>query len=100
MAEICEKTVIIDGNTPDVNISSLPTVPPSKYLTVLNGTEPWCWTSNYTKPYLKVDFGAYAVICALKVTFNGMVNISYGNESLNKSQVYIHISQCFYVHSK
>ena len=94
MAERCEKTVI-NAIVPDVNVSSFPRIPPSNYLTILNGIEPWCWPSNFTKPYLKVDFGAYSVVCALKVTFNGTVEISYGNES--KYQVHIFIFQSVFM---
>ena len=80
--EICEKTAI-DENPPDVVVTSLPKMPPSE-----SGTELWCWSSNSPEPYLKVDFRAYCIICALQVSFNGIVEISYGNKSLNKSQVY------------
>jgi hypothetical protein len=84
--EKCENAVI-DANAPGVVINSLPKNFLSKNLRILNGTEPWCWSSNFTEPYLKVDFGAYSVICALQVSFNGSIEISYGNKYLNSSKV-------------
>ena len=90
--ETCEKTAI-DANPPDVVVTSLPKIPPSE-----NGTELWCWSSNSPEPYLKVDFRAYCIICALQVSFNGMVEISYGNKSLNKSQVYTSYVLVYFSH--
>jgi hypothetical protein len=82
--------LILDTNA--ITVTSFPTIPPSKHLSILTGTEPWCW-GNVTEPYFQVDFGAYSVICALNVSqFKKMVTLSYGNESSKTFQVYnIHI---------
>ena len=84
--EKCERNVI-EANAPDVVVTSLPS---SKNLSVLNGTEPWCWKSNFKEPYLQIDFKDYAVLCAFNFTFNGVVELTYGDEASNKSKVFIH----------
>ena len=89
--EKCENAVI-DANAPGVVINSLPKNSLSENLLILNGTELRCWSSDFTESYLKVDFGAYSVICALQFSFNGSIEISYGNKSLNNSKVCTHVA--------
>ena len=82
---------MIEANAPDAVISSLP-----KILS-LNGTEPWCWKSNFKEHHLYVDFKDYAVLCALNfnLTFNGVLKVTYGNEISNKSKVSTHNMSIF-----
>ncbi|XP_028410342.1 uncharacterized protein LOC114532921 [Dendronephthya gigantea] len=84
--ERCEKNVINDVNAPGIVVSSLPNIPLNKHAAILNGTEPWCWSSSDTEPYLRINFGAYIVICALQVNFSGVVEIS-NNESTNAQEI-------------
>ena len=84
--ESCKKTVI-DGNAPGLVITALPEIPPEKYVSVLSGTEPLCWRSIVKKPYFSVHFGMYSVLCGLQYSSNGSVELRYGTDTLNKSQV-------------
>ena len=79
----------MDASVPNVVVTSFPNIPANKIMSTLNGTEQWCWSSSATNPYLKVDFGNYSVICSMQFYFNGRIELSYGNESLNISQVNI-----------
>ena len=83
---------MIDAKAPDVVISSHPKLPSSKHM---SGTGSWCWTSNSTEPYFHINFQDYAVICALNVSFNGTSELTYANDVLNKSKVYLGIIYTF-----
>ena len=98
-ADKCEKNLMLDTSAPDITVNSFPTVPPRIYSAIVSGTKQWCW-ENFTEPYLKANFHAHSIICALQVSqLNETVKISYGNESSNTSQVWniaiSHILQYF-----
>ena len=94
-AEKCERNVI-EANA-HVVVSSLPKLPWNKSMPTLNGTEPWCWKSNFKEQHLHVDFKEYAVLCALNfnLTFNGVLELTYGNKISNKSKVFTHNMSIF-----
>ena len=97
--EKCERSVI-KANAPDIVISSLPKIPSNRSMPTLNGTEPWCWKSNFKEQHLHVDFKEYAVLCAFNFnrTFNGVLELTYGNRMSNKSKVSTHNMSIFTIH--
>ena len=89
---------MIAANTADAVISSPSNFSSSKDLSTLNGTESWCWTSNSTEPYFRIDFKQYAVLCAFNFTLNGVFELTYGNKVSNKSKVSIYDVYVFFDH--
>ena len=78
---------MLDTSASGVAATSFPTVPQRIYFALVSGTKQWCW-GNFTEPYLKANFPAHSVICALNVSqLNETLKVSYGNESSNTSQV-------------
>ena len=83
---------LLEVNSPSV-VTSFPNTTRNKILAALNGTEQWCWPSNYIQPYIKVNFATYSVICALQVNFSGTLEVLHGNESVEIKSMVSHIFQ-------